>query len=97
MAGCSRGRARGRNKTEIAEGTVHSALAGVVRGGGEIEALYRRWFDAFPDLRFEQERPFVDGDRVALFWTIRGTHRGMFLGISATNQPLRFDHGSASD
>jgi predicted ester cyclase len=72
------------------EGTVHSALAGVVRGRVGIETLYRRWFEAFPDLRFETDSPLTHLDRIALFWTIAGTHEGPFLGIAPTHRRLQF-------
>ncbi len=73
-----------------AAGTVHSALAGIVRGVVAIEALYRRWFEAFPDLRFTVDHVFVEAGSVALFWEIQGTHHGPFLGIAPTHRRLRF-------
>ena len=33
----------------------------------------------------------VDGDLVAVRWTLTGVHAGPFLGIAATNRPVRFD------
>ena len=41
---------------------------------------------AFPDLTYESEDAFGDGDRVALRCTVRGTHRGELLGHPPTGR-----------
>lgn len=33
----------------------------------------------------------VDGDLVAVRWTLSGVHAGSFLGLPATNRPVQFD------
>ena len=71
-------------------GTLHTASAGVAHGRAQIEAVHRRWFDAFPDLRLEIERPFVQGDRIAIFWTMTGTQEGPFLGVEPTHERLQW-------
>ena len=42
------------------------------------------YFRAFPDIVVQQDALVVEGDRVALFWTWSGTHRGTFMNIPAT-------------
>ena len=39
------------------------------------------WRAAFPDLAITVEKLVAEGDRVAARWTLRGTHRGAFLGV----------------
>ena len=46
------------------------------------------FFAGFPDLRLEIEDLLAEGDRVAVRWTFRGTHRGEFLGIAPTGKPV---------
>ena len=39
-----------------------------------IQRMFEAYWHAFPDLEISQDDTVVDGDRVALFWTARGTH-----------------------
>jgi steroid delta-isomerase-like uncharacterized protein len=41
---------------------------------------------AFPDLRFTIEDMIGERNEVVQHWTVRGTHRGPFLGIQPTNR-----------
>jgi steroid delta-isomerase-like uncharacterized protein len=58
---------------------------------------------AFPDVHFTADDVFAEGDRVAARFTMRGTHRGEFMGIAPTNKPIvvtgidivRFENGKA--
>jgi steroid delta-isomerase-like uncharacterized protein len=46
--------------------------------------------EAFPDLHAEIEDIFGVSDRVAVRLTFRGTHRGAFLSMPATNRAVAF-------
>ena len=46
------------------------------------------WRAAFPNLAIAIEDLAVAGDRIAARWTLRGTHRGAFLGLPPTDQPV---------
>jgi steroid delta-isomerase-like uncharacterized protein len=48
----------------------------------------------FPDLHFKIHDMVVEGSRVAVRWTWRGTHRGPFAGIAPTGR-LVFNEGIA--
>lgn len=41
---------------------------------------------AFPDIQFTTEDMVVEGDRAAVHWKGRGTHKGQFAGIAATGR-----------
>lgn len=43
---------------------------------------------AFPDACWHEEDLFAEGDRVVGRYTLRGTHRGEFLGISPTGHAI---------
>jgi steroid delta-isomerase-like uncharacterized protein len=43
---------------------------------------------AFPDARHDIDDVVVDGDRVAVRWTGRATHRGPLLGIPPTGRAI---------
>lgn len=46
------------------------------------------YLGAFPDLRFTQDETVVQGDRIALFWTARGTHEGRLMNIPPTHRKI---------
>jgi hypothetical protein len=43
---------------------------------------------AFPDLHCTIQDEIIQNNKVAAHWTIRGTHKGQFLGNSPTNKPI---------
>ena len=75
-------------------GTLTSPYAGCVIGHAAIETVYRSLFTAFPDLQCENESLVVEGDQVAQFFSITGTHSGEFMGMPATGR--RFECHMAS-
>ena len=58
---------------------------------------------AFPDVQFTADDVIAEGDRVAARFTMRGTHRGDFMGVPATGKEVivtgidivRFNDGKA--
>jgi len=42
--------------------------------------------NAFPDLNFTTEDMIGERNEVVVHWTVRGTHRGPFLGVQPTNR-----------
>lgn len=44
---------------------------------------------AFPDMQITHEDTIAAGEKVAIRWTVRGTHRGDFRGVPATGKPMR--------
>ena len=70
----------------LSEGTFQSTATNIVRGRPAIEAVYRNWFAAFPDLLLQWDSALIDESqgRAMFFWTLTGTHRGSFFGIQGT-------------
>jgi len=64
----------------------HNAAPGTPRGPEGQRQVNQRLWSAFPDLTFEVEDVLVADDRVAAIGTMRGTHRGEFMGISPSGK-----------
>lgn len=68
-----------------------------------VKQIVRAIKSAFPDVQFRAEDVLADGDRVAARFTMKGTQRGEFMGVPATNKPIvvtgidivRFANGKA--
>jgi len=43
---------------------------------------------AFPDTRITIEDEVAEGDKVVIRWTIRGTHKGEYMGIAPTGKQV---------
>ena len=44
---------------------------------------------AFPDLEVAVEQMVADEDKVAIAYTVTGTHKGDFMGVPATNKQIK--------
>ncbi|MBZ0296641.1 MAG: ester cyclase [Anaerolineae bacterium] len=49
--------------------------------------MYSR--NAFPDLRFDIQEMVAEGQRVAAFWMMSGTHMGDLNNLPATGKPFK--------
>lgn len=45
----------------------------------------------FPDLRWTIEETITEKDKVAVVWSFTGTHKGEYMGVSATNKKVSID------
>lgn len=66
----------------VVHGTPHTDL----RGPAAIKATDRLLRAAFPDLHVTLDDMIAEGDRVGVRWSMRGTHRGAFMGVPATER-----------
>jgi steroid delta-isomerase-like uncharacterized protein len=86
---------------------LHDPLAppGLVGPQGAKDYLYEPWFAAFPDAQFIVEDLIAEGDKVVYRATLRGTHRGAFMGIAPTGKHVtttgigigRFEEGKIAE
>jgi predicted ester cyclase len=58
------------------------------RGPAGFERVIAGLRRGVPDIRFTLEDLVADGDRVAVRWSWRGTHRGPFAGFEPTGKTL---------
>lgn len=56
----------------------------------ETEQFMRMFHAAFPDWHTTIEDMIAEGDKVVTRYTVRGTHKGDFLGIPATDKEVAF-------
>jgi steroid delta-isomerase-like uncharacterized protein len=66
----------------------HDPLPGQPAGAAGGEYVVRTMHGAHPDLRFTVDDLVAEGDRVAIRWTLRGTHTGPLLGRPPSHQPV---------
>lgn len=59
-----------------------------LRGPEGIKRYAAMYREAFPDLHVTIEDEISEGDRMAMRWTARGTHRGDLMGIPPTGNPM---------
>ena len=67
--------------TDVAQTAVHRGPEGMA---GHIE----HYLEAFPDLTVSIDDVVASGERVALLWTLRGSHRGRLMGIPPTGKAV---------
>ncbi|MEV4128030.1 ester cyclase [Nocardia sp. NPDC049707] len=53
-----------------------------------VTAQFSDLFTAFPDWHWKMRNLLVDGDYIAVHFTVTGTHRGPFRGIEATGRRM---------
>ena len=58
------------------------------RGPESVRQVVVLFRTAFPDLQLGLEDLIAEGDRVVARWTLRGTHRGAFMGVPATGKAV---------
>jgi steroid delta-isomerase-like uncharacterized protein len=67
---------------------VNVALEETYSGKDEVRAFLGGLFAALPDLTFSADYALARGDEVAERWSVRGTHRGSFMGVPATGRSI---------
>lgn len=82
-------------KLEIVDQLVsqsHALTSPHISGPTVGPAAYKKqlavFVTAFPDLRFTVEETICEKDKIAVSWTLTGTHKGEFLGIPPTNKQI---------
>ena len=79
-------------------GQVEKLLASnyVFHGPGGLKAtgpkgfreIFSMYATAFPDMHFTINELIAENDKVVTRWTVRGTHRGDFVGIAPTGKSV---------
>jgi len=64
----------------------HDPAVPAVTDRETIKQFIAAYLTAFPDLQITVDDLFAAADKVATRWTMRGTHKGEFLGIAPTEK-----------
>lgn len=64
------------------------AIAQPLVGREAVRLMFEGYYTAFPDLQLTPTEIISDGDRIALFWTAQGTHRGSIMQIPASGRAI---------
>jgi steroid delta-isomerase-like uncharacterized protein len=59
-------------------------------GREEFKAVVARVRRSFPDIQYRIDDVMWSGDKVALRWEARGTHRGEYLGMQGTGRTVTY-------
>ena len=65
-------------------------INGVLIGRENLKKSMRRRFTAFPDLHVTIEEIIGEGDKVGIWYTAKGTHKGEFEGVPATGKQVNW-------
>ena len=68
------------------DGVVLSPMFARVQGRHQICESYTALFVVFPDWQIKFDRPIVDGNRVAMYFSATATHQSEFMGLAATGR-----------
>ena len=68
---------------------VDSPAAGTLHGADAVDRARRKWFDAFPDLKYRTERVVIDGSHVMQLLTLEGTDIGGFMGLDPSGKSFK--------
>lgn len=73
---------------DLYDDTIQLHGYGLAPGLASVKAFYATLFDAFPDAAVRVEDAFEAGDKLAVRYTLTGTHRGPFQGVPATGRAI---------
>jgi steroid delta-isomerase-like uncharacterized protein len=59
-----------------------------LRGRESIRQLWELFLAGFPDLQSTVDDVITSDDKLVLRWTLRGTHKGEFLGVAPSNKQI---------
>lgn len=75
----------------VAEDFQHHAPFPTPQGREGFKGFQTQFQQAFPDGYSTNQDIIVDGDRVAVRYTMRATHKGEFMDIPATNKDVEVE------
>ena len=78
------------DETVAADYLDHAPLPGQTPGLAGAKQKWAAYLAAVPDMHATVEELVAEGDKIAVRWTVQGTHQGELLGIPATGRHAVF-------
>jgi steroid delta-isomerase-like uncharacterized protein len=72
----------------FAEDLIDHQASVTAHGRETVKGFVGGLFRAFPDLHVELNHSLSDGDKICVYVTGRGTHRGEFAGVAPTGRSI---------
>jgi steroid delta-isomerase-like uncharacterized protein len=69
--------------------TFYTEGGGVQRGPASMREWAQTIHGAFPDINYNLDALYAEGDKVAARYSVTGTHTGDFRGLPPTNKPIK--------
>lgn len=66
----------------------HAHASPEIHGPHGLRQFLTMLVNAFPDRHFTVEDRVAEGDKLAVRWTLRGTHEGEFAGVAPTGKQV---------
>lgn len=88
----NQGRVQSIDRILAADAVAHGLPGGPAQGPAAFRPVFELFRGAFPDIHIDVERTVTEGDVVAAYCHVTGTHTGDTLGIPATGKRVDF-HG----
>ncbi len=66
----------------------HTPMPGIPEGAEGFKELLTMLRGAFPDMHSSLDHVIAEDDKVAMFGTFTGTHKGEFMGVPATGKQV---------
>ncbi len=63
----------------------------VKQGRKGFKTFFQNWFQASPDFKYEVKQIISEGDKVWVYGSYSGTHKGKWIGIPATGKSYKFN------
>jgi steroid delta-isomerase-like uncharacterized protein len=73
------------------DGVIVSPMFGRVEGPAQIRDSYASLFAVFPDWQTRFDAPIVDGNRMAISFSVSATQHREFMGLAGTGRRCPFE------
>jgi predicted ester cyclase len=78
------------NLADASFSSYYPAFPRIIQGGTMFKKVIEGFRAAFSDLNCQSNEEIAEDDKVVIRWSFSATHKGSFLGFSATNKQVKW-------